>query len=677
MAENESHTPDSPSSNDERTEEAQHESPEDLQPEILSVEESQGSKGELSTATASTTLFGLLDAIEDDNDVGNLTKLNEFLDKYSGHSEIIDALNDNLSTGLHIAAWKGLKKATESLLKTGASVSVPDSSGGYPFHIASMLGYVDIVRVLLDKDTSNIDKPYLSSGFTALNRAAYCGEKSTVELLLGYGADLTIKDSDGWTPIMSATLDGNLDIMELLINYEIDHGKKRDVSQVDIADNDERTPLMIASRNLYHQGVSLLLDAEADVNAQNNEGQTALHYALQAAEWEIVSDEGMDTTAESISKESQAVLELLLRKSTRLNIPNRTKETPLHIAARRNFAAMTMTILQRSENKGLFERDSEGQTPLTHIFSKYEVDLKKKQVSLWDDLIEYLSASEALQKIILLAVKEGSHDSAMKLFEKWDKSAGKDGWSLIEWATYKRMPAVQWLIIASSPKTQVMEESIDKAKVLVDELAKDQGKPQAQYSKSTKTTESVPLHLREKKGKPAEDNKGDLSMMTDFLNDPPFGQRYEYSTTIKPPSLDKLNRNIQEVFKDYEADIVLFRHDQDGPNRVCRKRKVREVIYDDGPQAIMEKTKRHLEHIQDLFAKIDPSSAKGKNKVESRFTWIHLPATNVSNPSTHLLERSSLKVDRMDGCKHSIDKLPGSGTSESVSTSTNQVTRIF
>ena len=77
-------------------------------------------------------------------------------------------------------------------------------------------------------------------------------------------------NTEGWTKLLIATLDGNIDTVQRLL----DNG-------TDVNENEPegRTALFIASREGYYDIATLLLSHGADVNAKNNDGLTALKIA--------------------------------------------------------------------------------------------------------------------------------------------------------------------------------------------------------------------------------------------------------------------------------------------------------------------------------------------------------------------------------------------------------------
>lgn len=92
-------------------------------------------------------------------------------------------------TGLHLAAYFGVKVFLQLLLEKGATIDTADSDGPTPLHWASENGQVEVVQLLLEKgaaiDTAN------SYGATPLHWASASGQVEVVQLLQDKGANTT------------------------------------------------------------------------------------------------------------------------------------------------------------------------------------------------------------------------------------------------------------------------------------------------------------------------------------------------------------------------------------------------------------------------------------------------------------------------------------------------------
>lgn len=92
-----------------------------------------------------------------------------------------------------------------------------------------------------------------------------------VNLLLQHGADPLLTDNGGFNLLHSATLDGNVYQLVLLLHQEI---------PVDIPDEQGHTSLMWAAYKGYPACIDLFLRWGSNVHATDDQGFTALHWAL-------------------------------------------------------------------------------------------------------------------------------------------------------------------------------------------------------------------------------------------------------------------------------------------------------------------------------------------------------------------------------------------------------------
>jgi hypothetical protein len=92
-----------------------------------------------------------------------------------------------------------------------------------------------------------------------------------VHLLLQNGADPLITDDQGFNLLHSATLDGNVMQLVLLLHQDI---------SVDVPDAQGHTSLMWAAYKGHGNCIDILLRWGANVYARDSQGFTALHWAL-------------------------------------------------------------------------------------------------------------------------------------------------------------------------------------------------------------------------------------------------------------------------------------------------------------------------------------------------------------------------------------------------------------
>ena len=108
-------------------------------------------------------------------------------------------------------------------------------------------------------------------GETPLMIASLNGELDLVRELIAKGADI---NKPGWTPLHYAATRGHLEIMSLLLENS---------AYIDAASPNGTTPLMMAASYGTPAAVKLLLDEGADPTLKNQKGLNAINFAQRAS----------------------------------------------------------------------------------------------------------------------------------------------------------------------------------------------------------------------------------------------------------------------------------------------------------------------------------------------------------------------------------------------------------
>ena len=104
------------------------------------------------------------------------------------------------TTALHLAVREGNKKIVELLVKKYEfDINTPDKEGFITLHIAASEGDKELVEFLLD-NKALIDCQS-KKGVTALMAASFSGHEEVVQTLIIRGADVNLRDIDGYAPI--------------------------------------------------------------------------------------------------------------------------------------------------------------------------------------------------------------------------------------------------------------------------------------------------------------------------------------------------------------------------------------------------------------------------------------------------------------------------------------------
>jgi len=151
-------------------------------------------------------------------------------------------------TALYLAASYGNIEAADALLRAGADIDKENSNGFSPLFRAIQKEKTDMALYLISKgaDVNSRD----TRDFTPAYVAAEAGDLVSLKKLAEAGADLNIQGGGrGWSPIMKAAFDGNIDIVKFLKNQQVD---------LELTDSEGNTALDLAEQR-YNTDVSNLL----------------------------------------------------------------------------------------------------------------------------------------------------------------------------------------------------------------------------------------------------------------------------------------------------------------------------------------------------------------------------------------------------------------------------------
>ena len=328
-------------------------------------------------------------------------------------------------TALHFAAKYGHPESVRILLEAGAEVDIV-ATYKTPLHYAIEGDNGGAIKLLLDAG-AEMDT-YM------LHNAAESNSPEAIKALVDGGADINVRygnREDGKTPLHTAahhgTHSGEMEALKALIDLGADvnalegfnyqlleglnyHNQTRGTTPLHMAASGEsyKTPEMIKT----------LLAAGADVNVENQNRATPLHWAARS-------------TSSSACNDDPESIKILLAAGANVNARDRRSETPLHKAAifgcskiiealiaagadieatdldertALHFAAAPDTSRPRPEHiktllaagANVNPRDSRGQTPLATIIQRRHV-IRHNYKHEYDKTIIYLLSAGGIQ----------------------------------------------------------------------------------------------------------------------------------------------------------------------------------------------------------------------------------------------------------------------------------------
>ena len=185
---------------------------------------------------------------------------------------------------LYIATqWDDVEKVREILKCGKCTVNYTDFFGLTPLHWACQSGYLaDVVRVLVSEFKA--DMTILTpSGFTPLMLAAKHGHDNKVHALLSDSQCLVdAKGQGGYTALHVSCIYGHVDIVRTLVKHKANVNAR--------TDSGDTLQTLAARRRQGHDNVvhALLSDSQCLINAEGQNGYTALHYSCRYGHVDIV-----------------------------------------------------------------------------------------------------------------------------------------------------------------------------------------------------------------------------------------------------------------------------------------------------------------------------------------------------------------------------------------------------
>ena len=220
--------------------------------------------------------------------------------------------------------------------------------------VAAAHGHVDVLSCL-DQNGADVNTRSTDNNFTPLLTASYNGHVNAVTFLMEHGADMDLQDKEGNTALHYAlrrkfldvahkllTLGANVNLQDKDSKTPLHHAiswrvLRRDTvliclvkngADINSRTNDNCTPLMIASKHNRVNAVTFLVEQGANMDLQDKDGNTALHYAIY-------------------NNSSKVARKLLTLGASQLH--NTDRVTPLLLASKRCMTSMVETFIETPE----------------------------------------------------------------------------------------------------------------------------------------------------------------------------------------------------------------------------------------------------------------------------------------------------------------------------------------
>lgn len=168
-------------------------------------------------------------------------------------------------------------RTVQKLLGRGVDPNLADSRGDPMLVIALREKSLKAAAALIKAKDIDFDKAN-PAGETPLMMASLQGELDMVKLMVD---DMEAEvNKTGWTPLHYACTTGHNDV----VKYLVDHA-----AYIDAESPNGTTPLMMAARSGHIDTVKLLLDEGADMRLKNQQGMTVIDFAERYNQAEIAN----------------------------------------------------------------------------------------------------------------------------------------------------------------------------------------------------------------------------------------------------------------------------------------------------------------------------------------------------------------------------------------------------
>ena len=261
----------------------------------------------------------------------------EFLQAIIDHGADVNAANKKNITALMLACKKGNEGCINILLNAGADPNIADDDGYTCLHYAadrdcSKEAFQAIITHGPDVNARN------KNNTAALMTACKKGNTTAINIIMNAGADPNIADNDGYTCLHYAA-DG--DCSEKALQAMIGHG-----ADVNATSKENGTALMTACSNGNAGAINILLNAGADSNIADIDGNTCLHY---------IADEDC----------SRVALQAIIAHGTDVNTTNKENVTPLMTACNNGNAGAINILMNAGADPNIADHD--GYTCLHYV----------------------------------------------------------------------------------------------------------------------------------------------------------------------------------------------------------------------------------------------------------------------------------------------------------------------
>lgn len=262
---------------------------------------------------------------------------------------------------LHLAAAVDEAQAVRYLIERGIDVNSRNALHHTPLHLAAGEGHTNIAQILVEEGGAEIDV-FDARNLTPLHYAVNNKRLKAVELLIKLKANVNAvsvgQSSTGLSPLHIAVSNSSyderdlcLDIVKCLISTP--------QCEVNSQDHEEQTPLHYAvDGNGINTTDVLLSRKDIDPLMKDDNGKTPFEYAVEGNKQEIVKalgDNRYGTNSNHLlhlaaQKGYTKVIEILIKEGEDVNVLNNKNQSPIYFAAKKKHLNIVELLLNKGAN---------------------------------------------------------------------------------------------------------------------------------------------------------------------------------------------------------------------------------------------------------------------------------------------------------------------------------------
>ncbi|WP_065095471.1 MULTISPECIES: ankyrin repeat domain-containing protein [unclassified Wolbachia] len=306
-------------------------------------------------------------------------------------AEILQALINNKygseqDSLLHLAAMIGEVNAVRYLIGKGIDVNVRNTLHHTPLHLAAGIGHENIVKILVKEGNAEIDV-FDARNQTPMHYAVNNKKLEIVKLLLKLGADVNSarmgQNSMKLSPVHIAVSNTNYDERDLCLDI-LKSLIKEPNAQVNLQDYESKTPLHYAERL---KTIEVLLTREdIDPLVKDDSGKTPFDYAKPEIKKALMSNKYGSEKNSLLHLAAQRgeieIVDAILKEEINIDIVNNKGLSPIYLAAEKRHLHVVKLLLKKGANY----------TPVLHLAIKsnnlelLKTLFKEKSIKLPDEI---------------------------------------------------------------------------------------------------------------------------------------------------------------------------------------------------------------------------------------------------------------------------------------------------